>query len=124
MTEQLQAAAENTPLPGKTTKGKTPKVSPQDVYNTDLDTGSQPFSKKRVTIILEDNPEIPPTGQFLSVNGRAYVLRSGEKADVPEELLSVLNDAVMSVPVVVDDKVVGYRDRMRFPYRVLARDVN
>lgn len=89
-----------------------------------LDTSSQPATKKRVRIYLEDNPEIPPTGQFMSVNGRGYVLRAGEEADVPEEILSVLNDAVMSVPVMNGDTVVGYKDRLRFPYRVIARDVN
>ena len=87
-----------------------------------LDTRTQ-NTERRVKILLEDNADIPPTGQFFSINGRAYILRPGEEADVPEELLNVLNDAVTSVPIVQDTKIVGFRDRLRFPYRVLERTV-
>ena len=30
---------------------------------------------KRVRIVLEDNDTIPPTGQFIGVNGKGYILR-------------------------------------------------
>ena len=83
-----------------------------------------PVVKRKVRIILEENPEIPPTGQFFSVNDAAYVLRPGEEADVPEELVNVLDDAIMDMPIMQGDKIVGYRKRLRFPYRVLARDIN
>lgn len=74
-------------------------------------------------IVLEDNESIPPTGQFFSINGRTFMLRVGEPADVPEALLNILNDAVMSVPQVdpVSMQIVGYRDKLRFSYRVLSR---
>jgi len=54
---------------------------------------------KRVRIILEDNPNIPPTGQFFGVNGRTYILQSGVPADVPPELIDVLDHAIESVPM-------------------------
>ena len=78
---------------------------------------------KRVKIILEETAEIPPTGQFIGFNGVGYVLRPGEAAEVPEGLLNVLDDAIMSVPIINGDTVVGYRDKLRFPYRVLEREV-
>ena len=78
---------------------------------------------RRVKIILEETAEIPPTGQFIGFNGVGYVLRPGEAAEVPEGLLSVLDDAIMSVPIINGDTVVGYRDKLRFPYRVLEREV-
>lgn len=77
-------------------------------------------TEKRVKIILEENDQIPPTGQFFGVQGRGYVLRPGEVAAVPLSIMNILNCAVMSVPVVdAGQRVVGYRDRLRFPYRVV-----
>jgi hypothetical protein len=74
----------------------------------------------RVRIILEENDEIPPTGQFFGINGRSYILRPGEESSVPAELLEVLDGAVKSVPILdAGNAVVGYRDRLRFPYRVI-----
>lgn len=80
-------------------------------------------SDDKVTIYLEENDAIPPTGQFLQVNGRSFMLRPGETVEVPRVLLNILDQAVQSVPVVdrLTQQVVGYRDRLRFPYR-LVRD--
>jgi hypothetical protein len=92
------------------------------VKTDDNQPASAPRVGKRVRIILEENDQIPPTGQFLSINGKAYILRPGEEADVPEELLSVLNDAVEDAAIIgPDTRVLGYRKKMRFPYRVVTR---
>jgi len=53
---------------------------------------------QRVKIILEENDNIPPTGLFIGINGRSYLLRAGEEVDVPVEVIEVLNDAVEDVP--------------------------
>lgn len=77
-------------------------------------------AERRVQIILEENENIPPTGQFFGVQGKGFVLRAGESASVPMSLINILNTAVMSVPVKDQgDRVVGYRDRLRFPYRLM-----
>lgn len=77
-------------------------------------------AERRVKIILEENDQIPPTGQFFGAQGKGYILRPGEVADVPMSIISILNTAVMSVPVLDSgQRVVGYRDRLRFPYRVI-----
>lgn len=77
--------------------------------------------ERRTKIILEDNEQIGPTGQFFSADGKAYMLRPGEEASVPESILNILDTAITSVPVVdTSSTVIGYRDRLRFPYRIVA----
>ena len=76
---------------------------------------------KRFKIILEEDPGIPPVGLFIQPNCKPYMLMAGVEAMVPQEVLSVLNDAVISVPIVdpQTQRVTGYRSRLRFPYRRL-----
>lgn len=76
----------------------------------------------RVRIILEDNDQIPPTGQFFGADGVGYMLKPNMAADVPASIISILDSCVMSTPIVDPDtlQVTGYRDRLRFPYRVVA----
>ena len=77
--------------------------------------------EETVKIMLEENENIPPTGQYISVNGRSFILRAGEEVLVPRTLLNVLDDAVMSTPSVdpVTMQVMGYRNKSRFPYRII-----
>lgn len=79
-----------------------------------------PADEQRVRIVIEDNDAIPPGGQFLQVQGRPFLLQSGMEMDAPVSVLDVLDHAVVSMPVTDQDKnIVGYRDRLRFPYRVV-----
>lgn len=81
----------------------------------------EPVEPKMVKLQLEEVDNMSPTGQFFGLNGVGYNLRPGEPAIVPVGILNILNDAVMSVAVVDSNQTVtGYRDRLRFPYRILG----
>lgn len=77
---------------------------------------------KMARIILEENADIPPTGLFLGHNGKGYLLRPGEPVDVPEGVINILTDAIMSRPQIdpVSMQVLGYRDQMRYPFRLVS----
>ena len=78
-------------------------------------------TEERVRIMLEDNDQIGPAGQFIQVNGRSFQLQAGVEADVPRCVLDVLDHAVMGVPIKnASDQVIGFRERLRFPYRVIT----
>lgn len=80
-----------------------------------------PKGEEKVRIMIEDNDEIPPGGQFIQVNGRSFMIQSGHEVDVPRSVCDVLDHAVKSVPITdAMNTVIGYRDRLRFPYRVIT----
>lgn len=78
-------------------------------------------AEPRIRIVLEENENIPPTGQFISADGVAFILRPGEAADVPMSVVRILDDAIQAVPQIDPStkQVVGYRNKKRFPYSVV-----
>jgi hypothetical protein len=87
---------------------------------------AQPIARKRakpaeerIWILLEENEEIPPTGQFFGHNGNGMIIKPGEPVHAPAAVIDILNHAVITVPVLdpTTKRVIGHRDRMRFPYR-------
>ena len=80
-----------------------------------------PVAEHRTCIVLDDIDEIPPSGQFFGADGVGYLLRPGEEAMVPDSILSILDTCVVSAPIVDRGtlQVIGTRDRLRFPYRIV-----
>lgn len=99
-----------------------PMTAPRS-YSGQMDPKTKSMFKKMgievKTIVLEENESIPPTGLFIGHNGRSYMIMPGEEVDVPDFLIGVLDDAIMSAPVVdsSNQKVLGYRNRSKYPYR-------
>ena len=102
-----------------------------DNVEADFDTGeaenkaTKPRRSRKpkgyVKILLEESDEIPPSGLYIGVNDRSYFLQPGVEAEVPQGVVDVLENAIMSSPArdPATQRVVGYRDRLRFPFRRL-----
>src|SRR5690348_2508867 len=96
-----------------------------DQLGSNLGPAPEPKARKakgmpdRVWIQLEENEEIPPTGLFIGHNGTGYLLEPSKPLHVPLHVLEKLDHAVITVPVVdpTTKRVIGHRERMRFPYR-------
>jgi len=75
---------------------------------------------RTMKILLEENPDIPPTGQFIGHNGVSYLLKAGMWCDVPMPIIEILNHAVMQVPDrdPTTNQIIGWREKLRYPYRV------
>jgi hypothetical protein len=82
----------------------------------------KPVAKGYTRILLEENEHIPPTGLFVAVDGKGYQLTTGVELDVPLSVAGVLTDAMMAFPQTdpSTQQVVGYRQRMRYPFRTIA----
>ena len=75
----------------------------------------------RVRIRVANTSEIPPSGQFIGVNGYGYLIKPNQEVSVPESVLEVLDNAVQSVPIQGSNgRVEGYQDVPRFPYTRLS----
>lgn len=118
------------PVPGETratyeAAQQPPVVAAAEQKNHISDSGRAPKvgAKDRVWIILDDNDEIPPGGQFVGVNGVGYKLLPGVEAFVPRAILEVLDNAIKSIPVTdpITQQVVGWKNRKRFPYTIVQK---
>jgi hypothetical protein len=76
-----------------------------------------PPAEKRVKIVLENNPKIPPVGLFVGHNGRPFLIKAGVPVEVPECVLNILDDAITATPIVEGDEIIGFQDSMLYPYR-------
>lgn len=108
MSEEKQVPMVEDSLAVDTPKGRKRVVAESD-------------ENKRIKIILEENENIPPTGQFFGLNGTGYLLRAGEIAEVPQGIVDILDHAVQMVPVVdpITKQPVDHRPKHRFAYRVV-----
>jgi hypothetical protein len=79
-------------------------------------------AKTTVRIILDESDDIPRKGLFVGHNGIPYVIPTSREVDIPLFLKEILDNAVVSTPIVNPEtrQVTGYRSRIKHTYRVVA----
>lgn len=84
--------------------------------------GPAHIANKTRRIMVEEDPDIPPTGLFVGVNGYGYLLKPGVVIDAPLAVIEVLDNAIVSVPTVNPHtlQITGSRERRRFSYRNMS----
>lgn len=61
----------------------------------------------------------------VSVNGRMYQIQKGVAADVPPEVVLVLNDSIATTPLLsADGQVTGWADSSRIPFQIMGLAVD
>lgn len=76
-----------------------------------------------VRLLIEENDSIPPTGVYVGLNGKGYLIRAGETVDVPIGVKDILDNAIETVPQIdpTTRRIIAHRERMRYPYRLIAQ---
>lgn len=94
-------------------EGVTKVVPEANVYN--------PAGEKKVTIMIEEQEGDENTGDvFVSVNGHAWQIRRGFEVEVPESVVHVLKNAVITK--MIQDRLtdeIKYKDVPRFNFRII-----
>jgi hypothetical protein len=79
--------------------------------------------EKRTKIVIDEHldpgQDQMNTDVFVGVNGRGYLIKRGVTADVPDEVLHVLNNAVQTVYVEGPNGQEFTRDVPRFNVKII-----
>jgi hypothetical protein len=105
-------------MPEKKEQEKTALLDEQQKSN-EPDNEKQAQGKTRIIISSNTGPA-GSDDVFVSVNGRDFLIKRDVEVDVPEEVLGVLKNAVVTDYVTdADGRITRERRVPRFPYQVL-----
>lgn len=85
---------------------------------------SSPVGHIRDRIIIHESLRIPKAGQFISLNGYAFLAKPGVEIDIPRPVRLMLDTLTESEVIVGEDEKTYTRDIPRFTYRLIAEGVN
>lgn len=75
-------------------------------------------------IILHQTENIPKEGQFISLNGFAYLIKAGVEIDVPRPVRQMLDTRIQTVTTQDAEGREYTRDVPRFTYTLIKEGIN
>lgn len=82
-----------------------------------------PAGHPRDRIIVHDSQDIPKEGQFVSLNGYAFLIKPGMEVDIPRPIRLMLDTLIRTDTTQNDDGSSTHRDLPRITYTLLAENV-
>jgi hypothetical protein len=89
-----------------------------------LDYFHSPAGHIRDRIVIHDNQDIPKGGQFVSLNGYAFLIKPGEEIDLPRPVRLMLDTRIKTDNMQDDTGKMHTRDMPRFTYTLIKEGVN
>ena len=84
---------------------------------------SSPEGHPRDRIIINENPELPKEGIFVSLNGFAFLAKAGVEIDLPRPVRKMLDTRIKTETIQGDDGKDYHRDIRRITYQLVKEDV-
>jgi hypothetical protein len=78
----------------------------------------------RDRIIIQNSPGIPKEGQFLSLNGFAFLAKPGVEIDLPRPVRKMMDTLIITESLYDSTGKVYTRDIPRFSYQLIKEGVN
>lgn len=103
------------------TEAKAPKAKGKQAVKQESAAPAEPVrgdTSDRVTIVLDD-PGTGNVSQFFGINGKGYHIKFNEEVTVPRALLSVLDEAIVTRSIPLEEGGIIERSHKRFPYRIV-----
>jgi hypothetical protein len=100
----------------------------KEITNEEMEANTEkyfvnPKGHIRDRIRIHDNQKIPKEGQFISLNGFAFLAKPGEEIDIPRPVRLMLDDCIETETIHGEDKVYT-RDIPRITYTMIKEGVN
>ena len=92
------------------------KVDPKDLF-------INPKNHVRDRIVIHDNPQIPKEGQFLALNGYAFLVKPGQEVDIPRPVRLMLDTRIQTETQQDQNGDTHTREIPRITYTLIKEDV-
>lgn len=85
---------------------------------------TSPIGHVRDRIIIHESMDIPKEGQFISLNGYAFLAKPGVEIDLPRPVRKMLDTRIITQTIQGDDGKEYTRNVPRMTYTLIKEGVN